>query len=409
MRAICAVAEPYDAEFRLRTSGGGYLWVRSRGRLVRGADGRAMRMAGSLTDISEHKRYEAQLFAEKERAQVTLQAIGDAVITTDVWGRVELLNPAAEALTGWREEEARGHLLQQVCELCEEGRSGAVAQSGRAGAAAALAWHDSLADRTRRTLGGGKVLRGADPRPRGAGHRRGRGVARRQPGTRTCRPAGPRGQPRRADRTGQPVEFERRLTAAIAQVRDHGGTHALMYLDLDQFKVVNDTCGHAAGDELIRQIAAVMRGQLRKGDTLARLGGDEFGILLAQCAAPDGERLAETVRRAVAGFRFTHRQRTFAVGVSIGLVTLDGGTGGVAEALSAADAACYVAKENGRNRVQAYLPTTAWCRRATARWSGSAAYMRRSRPDGFASTRRKSSRCARTSVAGAISSCCCAW
>lgn len=152
------------------------------------------------------------------------------------------------------------------------------------------------------------------------------------------------------------TEFERRLAAAIARIRDTGGTHMLMYLDLDQFKVVNDTCGHAAGDELIRQMAAVMRVQLRKGDTLARLGGDEFGILLEHCTALDGERLAEALRRAVAGFRFTHRQRTFAVGASIGLVALDGGTGGVAEALSAADAACYVAKENGRNRVQVYHP-----------------------------------------------------
>ncbi len=348
--------EPYDAEFRLRTSGGGYLWVRSRGRLVRGADGRAMRMAGSLTDISEHKRYEAQLFAEKERAQVTLQAIGDAVITTDVWGRVESLNPAAEALTGWREEEARGHLLQQVCELCEEGSQAPlrnlvalalqqrwpgmtallIARGGRS-----VAVKSSVAlirDRAAQAIGVVVVLHDVSQE--------------REHAARLAHEASHDALTGLVNRS----EFERRLAAAIAQVRDHGGTHALMYLDLDQFKVVNDTCGHAAGDELIRQIAAVMRGQLRKGDTLARLGGDEFGILLAQCAAPDGERLAETVRRAVAGFRFTHRQRTFAVGVSIGLVTLDGGTGGVAEALSAADAACYVAKENGRNRVQAYLP-----------------------------------------------------
>ncbi|QYY32380.1 EAL domain-containing protein [Cupriavidus pinatubonensis] len=348
--------DPYDANFRLRTSGDGYLWVRARGRLVRGDDGRVMRMAGSLTDISEHKRYESQLFAEKERAQVTLQAIGDAVVTTDVWGRIESLNPAAEALTGWREEEARGRLLQQVCALCDEGSEAPLRNlvalalqqrwpgmtallTGRGGRTVAVKPSVALIrDRSAQAIGVVVVLHDISHE--------------REHAARLAHEASHDALTGLVNRT----EFERRLAAAIARVRVTSGTHALMYLDLDQFKVVNDTCGHAAGDELIRQMAAVMRAQLRKGDTLARLGGDEFGILLEHCPAPDAERMAESLRRAVAGFRFTHRQRTFAVGVSIGLVALDGDTGGVAEAMSAADAACYVAKENGRNRVQVYHP-----------------------------------------------------
>lgn len=150
------------------------------------------------------------------------------------------------------------------------------------------------------------------------------------------------------------IEFERRLSNAIDHAHQHGSTHALMYLDLDQFKAVNDTCGHAGGDELIRQIAALMRAQLRQTDTLARLGGDEFGVLLEQCAPGDGERLAEAIRGAISRFRFVYRQRTFALGVSIGLINLDPTVSKVAEALSAADAACYMAKGNGRNRVQVY-------------------------------------------------------
>ncbi|CAG2148437.1 hypothetical protein LMG31506_03824 [Cupriavidus yeoncheonensis] len=348
--------EPYDAEFRLRTRGDGYLWVRARGRLVRGENGRVMRMAGSLTDISEHKRYEVQLFAEKERAQVTLQAIGDAVVTTDVWGRIESLNPAAEALTGWSEAEARGRPLEQVCALCEEGSQAPLRKlvalalqqrwpgvtallAGRGGRTVAVKPSVALIrDRAAQAIGVVVVLHDVSQE--------------REHAARLAHEASHDALTGLLNRT----EFERRLAAAIARMQEAGGTHALMYLDLDQFKVVNDTCGHAAGDELIRQIAAIMRGQLRKGDTLARLGGDEFGILLEHCVAPDGERQAEALRRAVAGFRFTHRQRTFAVGASIGLVALDAGTGGVAEALSAADAACYVAKENGRNRVQVYHP-----------------------------------------------------
>ena len=148
------------------------------------------------------------------------------------------------------------------------------------------------------------------------------------------------------------IEFERCLSNAIDEVHEDGSAHALMYLDLDQFKVVNDTCGHAGGDELIRQIAALMRAKLRQTDILARLGGDEFGILLVHCGAGDGLRLAEAIREGIAQYRFVGSQRSFTVGVSIGVLNLDQKVSQVAEALSAADAACYLAKQSGRNRVQ---------------------------------------------------------
>jgi len=348
--------EPYDAEFRLRTRDSDYLWVRARGRLVRSAEGRAIRMAGSLTDISDAKRYEAQLFAEKERAQVTLQAIGDAVVTTDVCGRVESLNPAAEALTGWSQDEAKGRPLRQVCPLEEEEHHAplhdlvalalqqrwpeqTVLLVRRAGQPLAVKPSVTLIrDRTSQAVGVVVVLHDVSQE--------------RAHAARLAHEASHDALTGLVNR----AEFERRLAAAIARAGLVGGAHTLMYLDLDQFKVVNDTCGHAAGDELIRQMAEVMRSQLRKGDTLARLGGDEFGVLLEHCDGPEGEHVAESLRRAIVGFRFAHRHRLFAVGVSIGLVRLDADTGSVAEALSAADAACYVAKENGRNRVQVYHP-----------------------------------------------------
>jgi diguanylate cyclase (GGDEF)-like protein len=150
------------------------------------------------------------------------------------------------------------------------------------------------------------------------------------------------------------IEFERCLSDAIDEVHQDGSAHALMYLDLDQFKLVNDTCGHAGGDELIRQIAALMRAKLRQTDILARLGGDEFGILLVNCKADDGLRLAEAIREGISQYRFVCRQRTFTVGVSIGVLNLDQKVSQVVEALSAADAACYLAKQGGRNRVQVY-------------------------------------------------------
>jgi diguanylate cyclase (GGDEF)-like protein len=149
-------------------------------------------------------------------------------------------------------------------------------------------------------------------------------------------------------------EFERRLSDAIEQTQKDGSTHALMFLDLDQFKIVNDTCGHAGGDELIRQIAVLMRSQLRQSDTLARLGGDEFGVLLGHCAVGDGERIAESIRESISRFRFIYRKRTFTLGVSVGLINLDQTVSQAAEALGAADAACYLAKQGGRDRVQVY-------------------------------------------------------
>jgi len=150
------------------------------------------------------------------------------------------------------------------------------------------------------------------------------------------------------------LEFERLLSNAIAQAHRGTSTHVLMYLDLDQFKVVNDSCGHGGGDDLLRQIAKLMRTQLRQSDVLARLGGDEFGVLLENCNAVDGERLAESIRDAVSHFRFVYRRHTFAIGMSIGVIKLSQSVANVAEALSAADAACYLAKQNGRNRVQVY-------------------------------------------------------
>lgn len=148
------------------------------------------------------------------------------------------------------------------------------------------------------------------------------------------------------------VEFEHHLSKAMDEVQRDGFTHTLMFLDLDEFKVVNDTCGHAGGDEMLRQIATLMRAKLRQTDTLARLGGDEFGVLVMHCDASGGARLAEEIRAGILHYRFVCGRRTFTVGVSIGVLILDQKVTKVAEALCAADAACYLAKQNGRNGVQ---------------------------------------------------------
>jgi len=149
-------------------------------------------------------------------------------------------------------------------------------------------------------------------------------------------------------------EFEYRLELALAGLAHQPARHAVMFLDLDQFKLVNDTSGHAAGDELLRHICAVLQQGIREGDTLARLGGDEFGILLENCTPEAAEKIAEGLRQAVESLHFVWKGRPFMTTVSVGLVHVSNTPTTLEASLRAADMACYMAKEKGRNRVQIY-------------------------------------------------------
>ncbi len=149
-------------------------------------------------------------------------------------------------------------------------------------------------------------------------------------------------------------EFERRLALMVEHAREHGKQHALCYIDLDQFKVVNDTCGHGAGDELLRQISGILKSRLRDRDTLARLGGDEFAVLLGECSVDQALRIANELREVIQDYRFCWTNKLFKVGASIGVVPFGKACTGSESLLSAADSACITAKEEGRNRVHLY-------------------------------------------------------
>ena len=149
-------------------------------------------------------------------------------------------------------------------------------------------------------------------------------------------------------------ELENRLARVLETARSVESEHALCYLDLDQFKIINDTCGHAAGDELLRRLADLLSTRVRKRDTLARLGGDEFGVLMEHCTLMQARRVSNALRLAVEGFRFSWSDKTFTIGVSIGLVPITGAWDDVNSVLGAADTACYVAKDKGRNRIHVY-------------------------------------------------------
>ena len=359
LRAHMRSGDSFDLEFRIRMQDGTYRWFRTRGRSVLGPEGKPRRMAGSLTDITERKQTEAQVFEAKERAQVTLASIADAVITVDTSGRVEFLNPVAERLTGWRNEDAQRCPVSTIFSVMDEStgmdvpdpvaralRDGCIVEPEgnvvlRRRSDAPVAIDHSVAP-IRDRLGGvvGAVLVFHDM------------SRERQYATRLAHLASHDPLTGLLNRR----EFERRLSMVLADGAQPGVNHAVLYLDLDQFKLVNDTCGHAAGDELLRQIAVILRPRLREGDTLSRLGGDEFGVLLEHCAAAPALNIAQMLRTAVADFRFVWKDRAFNVGVSVGIVNVSDASQTLAAVLSAADAACYMAKDKGRNRVQVYRP-----------------------------------------------------
>ena len=317
------------------------------------------RFVGSLSDIQKRKQAEALLFEEKERAQVTLASIADAVVTVDTAGRIEFMNPVAERLTGWALPEARQRPVAEVFAVVDEvtgapipdpvtraladgsvvEAEGNVVLLCRGAESIAIDYSAApIRDRVARTVGAVLVVQDMS--------------RERQYAARLSNLASHDALTGLLNRR----EFEQRVRGIVEHRESEEGQHAVLYLDLDQFKVVNDTSGHAAGDELLRQVGALLRPRLREGDVLARLGGDEFGVLLPHCPPAPALRIAEALRKAIVDFRFAWKNRSFTIGVSIGLVNLAEGPHTLASVLSAADAACYLAKDKGRNRVQVYRP-----------------------------------------------------
>jgi diguanylate cyclase (GGDEF)-like protein/PAS domain S-box-containing protein len=303
------------------------------------------------------RRVTQALFAQRQRAEVTLQSIGDGVITTDAAMRVEYINPVAERLTGWSLDDARGLLLADILNL-QDASTGAAMVSPlpqalaedrivafareidllrRDGSRIAIDDSASPIHDVDGTISGGVVIV------------RDVGAARDMARQRTWEAAHDvlTGLPNRR-------EFERQVEVCVGTAANAGKHHVVCFMDLDQFKVVNDTCGHAAGDELLKDIARLLQSRIRASDTLARLGGDEFGLLLYGCSLERAQFIAADLLAAVGDYRFLSDGKIFTVGVSIGMATITSDSASRAEVLSMADTACYWAKEQGRHRACAY-------------------------------------------------------
>ncbi|MDP1683046.1 MAG: EAL domain-containing protein [Burkholderiales bacterium] len=305
---------------------------------------------------------EEALFQAKERAEVTLYSIGDAVITTDAQGVVDYLNPVAETLTGWMLLEAKGQPLTEVFPIFNEATREAVenpvARCLREGVIVGMANHTVLITRDGREVA---IEDSAAPIRARSGEITGVVMVFHDV-TQSREMAHKLSWQAAHDALTGLVnrrEFENRLQNALAASHAEGQQHALLYIDLDQFKIVNDTCGHVAGDELLRQLAALLQRHMRASDTLARLGGDEFGVLLEHCPLDQAQRIAEGLRTATRDFRLVWENKTFEVSASMGIVAINRESGTLPQVLSAADMACYVAKERGRNRYHVYQESDA--------------------------------------------------
>ena len=347
-----------SAEYQLRRRDGQIITVVENARVLRNTEGAITGYEGTLADISKRKAVELQLSAEKEKAQVTLQSIGDAVLTVDADGRVEYLNPVAEALTGWTTAEVQGRPVSEVFRIVNEATrqpiDSPILRCLREGRTVELVEPTLLINRRLQEI---SIQDSAAPIHDRAGSLIGAVMVFHDVSQERRLQRALAYQATHDQLTGlmNRREFEHRLADAMQAARqDANLSHVLMYLDLDQFKVVNDTCGHEAGDRLLKQVTSIVQTRIRTTDTLARLGGDEFGVLLQDCTLETAQRTAEGLRQAIRDFRFVWQDRIMNVGVSIGLTEIDGNADTLATIMSAADVACYSAKDSGRNRVQTY-------------------------------------------------------
>lgn len=350
----------FQAEFRVVWPDGSLHHLRASAAVVRDATGRALRLVGVNWDETPLRTLNARLAEQHELLRVTLHSIGDAVITTDSQGRVTWLNPAAERMTGWLMAEALGCPVGQVFHIVnEETRrptENPVATCLQQGKIVGLANHTVLISRNGDEFG---IEDSAAPIRDATGQVLGVVLVfhdvteqRRLSGEMSYRA------------THDPLtglvnrgEFETRLRRTLDKAHEERSEHALLYIDLDQFKLVNDACGHSAGDQLLQQVGRLLREAVRGRDTLARVGGDEFAVILEHCTSAHAERVAQQICERMDEFRFVHDKRRFRIGASIGLVPLDHRWANSAAALQAADTACFAAKEAGRNRVHVWFDT----------------------------------------------------
>jgi diguanylate cyclase (GGDEF)-like protein/PAS domain S-box-containing protein len=309
-------------------------------------------------DITYRKSVEATLGKGRRQAQVTLESLSEGIITADAAGSIDYMNAAAEKLTGVNRDDGLGQQFGAMVKLVDEGdgrdlgdpvslallKRKRISMGRRALLMPAGGADEVSIDATASPVfGPNEALTGAVIILRDVGEMRG---LTREMSYQASHDA----------LTGliNRREFERQITGAIDTARSEAGHHVLCYMDLDRFKVVNDTCGHMAGDNMLREVAGLLREEVRDSDVVARLGGDEFAVLLFGCPLSKARQIADDICAAVRRYRFVWQDRIFDIGISVGMVEITNTSGALEDVLGAADSACYVAKQSGRGRVHLY-------------------------------------------------------
>ncbi len=341
---------------------------------IKNAKGDIVGIAKIARDITEKKKLEKAFANQHERLRVTMQSIGDAVITTNTECEIEYLNPIAELMTGWKLADAQGKFITEVFHIIDEtNRDRAIdpihiclSENRTVGLATdtlliskdgtEYGIEDSAApirDENQNVLGAVLVFHDVTEQRKMASEMTYRATHDALTGLFNRR------------------EFEHKLDYSLVTARKNNCEHALLFIDLDQFKIINDTCGHGVGDKLLKSISHIMLSHLRNSDTLGRLGGDEFGILLEKCGLEPALRIAENICKDIDNYRFTHKNQRFSVSASVGLLIFNEKWKSIEHLMQSADTACYTAKESGRNRVHIYYDSdySLESRKGSAYWA----------------------------------------
>jgi len=355
-KRLAGESAPQRIEIQLINGNQTGLWVEAQSSNIEYHGQRAILTVAR--DVSHRKSLEVSLSRSKRQAQYTLESISEGVITTDNDGRIDYMNLSAETLLGTNRDDAVGHRIGELFTLVDDADRRPLGDPVER----------CLAMRRRVNMGRRAVMVSIDGEiehsveitaspVRGPGNSISgtvvvfhdvselRGLTRKMSYQATHDPL-----------TGlvNRREFERRLDEAMDSAHAEEAVHMLFYMDLDRFKAVNDTCGHLAGDSMLREVAALIKNEVRDSDYVGRLGGDEFGSLLIGCPIEKARQIATDICNAVANYRFVWKDKIFNIGVSIGLVEISHASGTLQDVLSAADSACYMAKQQGRGQVHIY-------------------------------------------------------
>jgi diguanylate cyclase (GGDEF)-like protein/PAS domain S-box-containing protein len=343
-----------EEDYRISWPDGSIHHLRTCARFVPSNGEKPARLIGATWDVTRQHRMAAEMAEQAELLSVTLHSIADAVVTTDASGKVRWLNTAAERLTGWKANEALGQPIARVFQIVNEKTRAPAPDTVTACLqhlnSIKLTEPTILISRDGREFG---IEESVAPIRSGDGQTLGAVLVFHDVSEQRRLSREMRFRAQHDALTGliNRSEFDNRLDQTFDAWQKEGLESALLFIDLDQFKLVNDACGHAQGDELLRQVGRLIRETVREDDIVARLGGDEFALILKDCSLERAEPIAQQICNKMNDFRFIVGERRFCIGTSIGLVPIDGRFPNVSAIIQAADAYCYAAKRAGRNRI----------------------------------------------------------